>query len=438
MPAGADVVHVDMDAFFASVEVLDHPELVGRPVLVGGTGPRGVVAACTYEARRFGVRSAMPMSLARRACPGAVVLPGRFGRYAEVSERLHRILLDVTPMVERIALDEAFLDVSGAHRLFGDSRTIAHVLRSRVVDELGLPCSVGVGPAKLVAKLASEAAKPTATRDGVVPGPGVVVVEPVGVRPFLDPLPVGALWGVGPVAGRRLAAVGVVTVGDLAALPEATVVRLLGRSVGGSLARLARGEGDRRVVPSRPHKSVGQERTFPVDEVDPARLHLHLVGLVDGAAHHLRSAGLAGRTVTLKVRFAGFTTSTRSHTLDQPVDTASAILAVAADLLESVDVTPGVRLLGVSVSGVAPVTAGGGTGQLAFDMGDSPGGPGAASGGGGPGGAAGSPGPGGWSQISAVVDAVRSRYGRSSLGPAALVGPAPGPGAPGAPDSRAR
>ena len=263
--AGADVVHVDMDAFFASVEVLDRPELAGRPVIVGGTGSRGVVAACTYEARRYGVHSAMPMSLARRACPGAVVLPGRFDRYREISDRLHRILLDVTPIVERIALDEAFLDVSGAHRIFGDTTAIAHLLHDRVAGELHLPSSVGAGPVKFIAKLASEAAKPSATPAGIAAGAGVVVVGPAEVHAFLEPHPVGALWGVGPVAARRLASIGVVTVGDLAEVPERTIVRLLGARAGRQLARLARGLDDRPVVPDRPHKSVGKERTFPVD-----------------------------------------------------------------------------------------------------------------------------------------------------------------------------
>ena len=433
--SGADVVHVDMDAFFASVEVLDRPELVGRPVIVGGTGSRGVVAACTYEARRYGVHSAMPMSLARRACPGAVVLPGRFDRYREISDRLHRILLDVTPIVERIALDEAFLDVSGAHRLFGDTTAIAHLLHDRVAGELHLPCSVGAGPVKFIAKLASEAAKPSATPAGITAGAGVVVVGPAEVNEFLEPHPVGALWGVGPVAARRLASIGVATVGDLAGVPEHTIVRLLGARAGGQLARLARGLDDRPVVPDRPHKSVGKERTFPVDEVDPARLHQHLVGLVDGVADHLRSAHLAGRTVVLKVRTADFATSTRSHTSAHPVDTPAAILAVASGLLESVDASPGIRLLGVSVTGIAPAGAdpGGASeiSQLAFALE----GPGAGPGGeGGP-----TPGrpavavAGAGAQVAEAVDAVRSRYGRTSLRPAVLVSDSDGSSRPGVP-----
>ncbi len=231
------ILHVDMDAFFASVEVLDDPSLAGLPVIVGGSGVRGVVAACTYEARRFGVHSAMPSSVARRLCPTAVFVDGRFHRYVEESRKLHAIFQSVTPLVEGISLDEAFLDVTGSHQLLGDGPTIAAFIRGRVTSELHLDCSVGVGRSKLMAKLASKAAKPTATRSGIADGRGVVVVPPDGELQFLHPLPVRALWGVGPVTGKRLEGLGILTVGDLAELPDGALQRYLGPAQGTHLAR---------------------------------------------------------------------------------------------------------------------------------------------------------------------------------------------------------
>ena len=245
------ILHVDMDAFFASVEVLDDPSLAGLPVIVGGSGPRGVVAACTYEARRFGVHSAMASSVARRLCPTAVFVDGRFHRYAEESKKLHAIFHSITPLVEGISLDEAFLDVTGSRTLLGEGPTIATTIRRRVADELRLRCSVGVGRSKFMAKLASKAAKPTATRAGIVDGPGVVVVSPDQELGFLHPLPVRALWGVGPVTGRKLESLGILTVGDLAALPAGALERYLGTAQGSHLAELAHGHDHARSFPSR-------------------------------------------------------------------------------------------------------------------------------------------------------------------------------------------
>jgi DNA polymerase-4 len=334
----ASILHVDLDAFYASVEQRDDPTLAGRPVIVGGLGPRGVVAAASYEARAFGVFSATPMSRARRACPDGVFLSPRFERYREESTRIMSILGSCTPLVEPIALDEAFLDVEGALRLHGTGPEIAAAVRADVRTTTGLTASVGVATTKLLAKLASDLAKPD----------GLLVVEPGTELDLLHPLAVRRLWGVGPATERKLAALGVRTVGELAALPEQVLVGALGQSAGHHLHALAWNRDERPVVPDHEIKSVGHEQTFPADLYEHAELEHRLVGLVDGVASRLRAAGVTARTVQLKVRFGDFTTITRSRTLAAPTDLAADIGTVARELLRAVDVGPGVRLLGVS------------------------------------------------------------------------------------------
>ena len=434
------VLHVDMDAFFASVEVLDDPALAGRPVIVGGDGRRGVVAACTYEARRFGVHSAMPSSVARRLCPDAVFVHGRYHRYVEESRRLHAILTSFTPLVEGIALDEAFCDVTGAVHLFGDGPAMGEAIRRRVRDELRLECSVGVGRSKLIAKLASKAAKPVATAAGIAPGPGVVAVAPAEETAFLGPLPARALWGIGPVTERRLASLGVTTVGELAAFPPEVLERFLGAAAGRQLSELARGIDLRPVVPVQEAKSIGHEETFATDLWSSDDLHRRLQRMVDASGTALRAAGRTARTVTVKLRFADFRQITRSQTLDGPIDATPAIAAVAAALFDSVERHQGVRLLGVSLSGLAG-TGGATQLQLALDhpddsrapdggRGDAPR-PGAPGGGGSapPGASAGSVAveaarlQDSWGSVTAAVDAIRERYGGGSVGPASLVTP---------------
>ncbi|MFP5316977.1 MAG: DNA polymerase IV [Acidimicrobiia bacterium] len=401
-PSEATILHVDMDAFYASVEVLADPGLAGKPLIVGGAGARGVVASASYEARAYGIFSAMPAARARRLCPHAVFVPGRYALYADYSRRLHDIFRSVTPMVEGIALDEAFLDVAGARRLFGPPADIAAHLRRRITEDLGLSASVGVAAVKMVAKLASEAAKPKASRAGAVPGRGVVVVPPGEEVAFLHPLPVRALWGVGPATARRLERFGVATVGDLAALPVDTVVRALGEAQGRHLHDLAWGRDPRPVEPDRDAKSIGHEETYPVDHRDPAVLGREVVRLADAVAARLRVARLAGRTVTLKVRFADFRTITRSKTLKEAVANGPELARLANDLLRGVDVSPGVRLLGVSASNLAPPPAS----QLALGDGgpDRP-----------------------WEDVGEAVAEVRRRFGEAAVGPAALL---PGTGGP--------
>jgi DNA polymerase IV len=402
-----------MDAFYASVEVLDDPGLSGKPVIVGGTGRRGVVASCTYEARAYGVRSAMPGSQARRLCPHGVFVAGRFDRYSEMSRQIHAVFQSYTPLVEGISLDEAFLDVSGSLRLFGPAPQIGADIRARIRSQLGLGCSVGIAPVKFLAKLASEAAKPRASLQGVVPGPGVVVVEPGAELDFLHPLPIEALWGVGPATGVRLRRLGVTTVAELARVPVDVLENAVGRASGTHLARLARGVDDRPVEPDRAIKSVSHEETYPADRYEVEDLHVEVVRMADSVASRMRQAGLVGRTVTLKVRYGDFSTLTRSRTSPTPVSEGSAISRLARRLLEEVDVSPGVRLLGVGVSNLNPVDHGPAE-QMALDLGSLDDHHGSSRE---------SNLLAGREEAAAAVDAIRERYGPAAVGPAVLLGP---------------
>jgi DNA polymerase IV len=336
--AAAAILHVDLDAFYAAVEQRDDPSLRGRPVIVGGLGRRGVVAAASYEARRFGVHSAMPTGRARRACPDGVFLAPRFDRYGDASRSVMTILRSYTPLVEPISLDEAFLDARGASRLHGTGPAIGAAIRARVRDETGLTASVGVGTTKLVAKLASELAKPD----------GLLLVEPGTEAAFLAPLDVRRLWGVGPATERRLARLGVRTVGDLAALPAAALEGALGRAHGAHLAALARNDDDRPVEPARPVKSIGHEETFATDVTDRAALERDLLRFAERVATRLRESRLQARTVQLKARYGDFRTITRSRTMSEPTELAEELARVGRQLLDDVDVRPGLRLLGLS------------------------------------------------------------------------------------------
>lgn len=353
------VLHLDMDAFYASVEQAAKPSLRGKPVVVGGLGPRGVVATASYEARRFGVHSAMPMSQARRLCPNAAYLVPRFGVYRDISETVMDLLGRLSPLVEPLSLDEAFVDLeAGPHGpLLRDreqapsevsraAQALAADLRADIQAATGLSASVGLAGSKMLAKIASEMAKPD----------GLLVIEPGTEHAVLDPLPVRALPGVGPTTAEHLRRAGMTTVADVAGAGEAELVRLLGNAHGTSLHAMALGIDDRPVVAEREAKSVSVEDTFEVDLADRTRVREEIDRLAERCVRRLRAAGRSGRTVVIKVRRYDFSTLTRSETLRAPTDDPAVVREIAQRLLEHVDTTGGIRLLGVGVAGLADFT----------------------------------------------------------------------------------
>jgi DNA polymerase-4 len=378
------ILHADLDAFYASVEVLKDPSLAGEPVIVGGVGGRGVVSSASYEARRSGVRSAMPTVRARRLCPDGVFLPPDFEAYRAHSNRFREVLLAHTPLVEPISLDEAFLDVGGATTLFGEPHDIAARIRAEVAREVGVTCSVGVAPSKFVAKLASDLCKPD----------GMLVVPADGVLAFLEPLPVGRLWGVGERTDEVLAKLAVRTIGDLATTPEPILARLLGEQQARHLSALSHGIDDRDVVPYEPPKSVSHEETFETDVDDDETLLRELLALTGRVASRLRADGYRARTVTMKVRLATFTTLTRSRTLPDATDVGADLYHVVAELYRAL---PGerrrVRLLGVAASGLVPA----GAEQLALLRGER------------------------WGDVERAVDRIERRFGLGAAMPASLL-----------------
>lgn len=380
------ILHVDMDAFYASVEVAKDPSLEGKPLVVGGQGGRGVVTSASYEARAFGVTSAMPMIRARRLCPHAIFMPNDFHAYSEYSERIREVFLSFTPLVEPLSLDEAFLDVSGSIKLFGPPVEMARKIKEATM-EFGLPCTVGVAPNKFLAKLASGLGKPD----------GLLVVHADKVREFLDPLPVTALWGVGAATGEQLRRLGLKTIADIRVVGKRTLERAIGEAMGAHLHALAHGIDDRAVVPHEAAKSVGSEETFSSDLDSTDDILREILRLSDRTAGRLRSKQLCGRTVTLKVRFSNFSTITRSKTMDAELDAASEIYQVARSLYEKLDPDrPRIRLLGVSVTGLAQ-----GPARRQLDLLETQ--------------------RAGWPEASDAVDKIRQRWGAGSVGPATLL-----------------
>ena len=389
------IIHLDLDAFYASVEQLDDPSLKGRPVIVGGTGRRGVVAAASYEARRFGVRSAMPTARARRLCPEGVFLPPRFERYGDLSRQVFDIYRRYTPLVEPLSLDEAFLDVTESRALHGSGRDIAVAVRRAVREETGLTVSAGVAEVKMAAKIASDLGKPD----------GLTVVPEGGVAAFLAPLPVRRLWGVGAVTEKALRRLGVATIGELARLPEAVLSERFGAH-GRHLHALARGEDPRPVVPDEAARSIGAEDTFEEDLAGMEALWPRLLDQVERVARRLRAAGERGRTVTLKLKYSDFTLVTRRCTLPRPTDDARAIAEAIRRDLARADLSRPVRLTGVAVSGFDGETGqGAASGQLGlFEPRSEPRTDGRRE------------------RLNAALDAIAGRHGEDAVRPATLLG----------------
>ena len=335
------ILHVDMDAFYASVEQRDRPDLAGKPVIVGGSAEgRGVVCAASYAARKFGVHSAMPAVTAKRLCPDGIFIPPRMSHYASVSKEIAAIFGDFTPLVEPLSLDEAFLDVRGSRDLFGDGPQIARQIKDRIRNELRLVASVGVAPNKFLAKIASDLDKPD----------GLTIVDPAKIQDFLDPLPVGRLWGVGKVTGGRFRDLGISTIADLRRLKQETLHELFGEQ-GDHLWRLARGIDDRDVIPDRKAKSISHETTFAVDIDDREILEAWLLELSDQLGSRLRRSRLTGKVLHLKVRFSNFQTLTRSLTLANQTNVTQEIFDSAIELFRNrVDRRLPIRLLGVGMS----------------------------------------------------------------------------------------
>ena len=334
------IIHLDMDAFYPSVEILDRPELKGKPVIVGGGIERGVVSSASYEARKFGVHSAQPAVQARRLCPQGIFLPPRMRRYQEVSKQIFSIFRRITPLVEPLSIDEAFLDVSGSMKLFGTAEQIARAVKDQVLRETGLTVSAGVAPSKFVAKIASDLDKPD----------GLVVVLPSQVKSFLDPLPISRMWGAGKATQRALHSLNIRTFKDLRRFPVTVLERKLGKS-GLKMHELASGIDEREVIPHRDAKSIGHERTFDQDIRQLEEAKKAILSLADRVAHRMRVHHVCGKTITLKVKYSNFSQITRSATLSSPTDDGPKIYAELLNLLKSTEVgRRPVRLLGVSLS----------------------------------------------------------------------------------------
>jgi len=379
------ILHVDMDAFFASVAEKDDPKLKGKAVVVGA-GARGVVSAANYEARKFGIRAAMPIYRAKALAPHAVFVTPDHKRYSEVSAQVMAIFEDVTPYVEPISLDEAFLDVTGAKKLLGSGREIADLIRKRVESEQGITCSVGISHNKFIAKIASAHCKPN----------GVLEIDPDKVLDFLHPLAASEIWGVGPKTNEQLAKLGLVTVGDIANTPRGTLIRTLGQASGSSLYELAWGRDYRDVITEQSEKSISATETFDTDLDDQESILKEILRLTEKSSERMRAKGYAANTISIKVRFADFSTITRSKTLDLPITTTQEIFEVAKNLYLALKLNNAfIRLVGISLDSLV---ANEGIQQMALGQRST-----------------------GWRQADKAVDLIKAKFGRSSLRPARLV-----------------
>jgi len=379
----SSILHIDMDAFYASVAELDHPELRGKAVIVGG-GTRGVVLSANYAARKYGIRAAMPVARAKRMAPKAIFVSPDHHRYSEISSKVMAIFSDFTPLVEPLSLDEAFLDVSGAQKLIGTPREIATKIRARVQSECGITCSVGIGPNKFIAKLASQHCKPN----------GLLEIRPDRIIEFLHPLPVSAIWGVGPKTNEVLERLGLHTVSDIAITPKATLIRALGEASGEHLYELAWGRDERDVIVEEPDKSISNAETFDHDEDDPEIILAGLLALTEKASSRMRERELFAKTISIKIRFANFTTITRSKTLPLPISSSHEIYNVVRKLWQNLNLDRArIRLVGVELSNLcddAPE-------QLILGAREK-----------------------GWREAERAADAARNRFGDEKVKPARL------------------
>jgi len=380
----ATILHVDMDAFYASVAELDNPQYKGKALVVGA-GVRGVVLSANYEARKFGIRAAMPVGRAKRMAPHAIFIAPEHHRYAEISERVMTIFNSFTPLVEPISLDEAFLDVTGSQKLFGDGRAIASKIREQVEAEEGITCSVGIAQSKFIAKLASQHCKPN----------GMLEIKSDRILEFLHPLPVRALWGVGPKTAESLDRLGLHTVADIANTPRSTLIRALGDSTGESLYELAWGRDYRDVIPDEPEKSIGSEETFARDIDSPEEILAEFLRMTEKATARLRERGLFAKTVTMKIKFADFTTLSRAKTVPIGIDSTQETYEIVKKLYLALrNEGARIRLVGVSLSNLieqAPV-------QLELGARDR-----------------------GWRDADTAIDKAKARFGRGSVRPGRLI-----------------
>ena len=383
------ILHVDMDAFYASVAELDHPEYKGKALVVGA-GTRGVVLSANYEARKFGIRAAMPVGRAKRMAPHAIFIAPEHHRYSEISERVMAIFHSYTPLVEPISLDEAFLDVTGSQKLFGTGREIAAKIREQVEKEEGITCSVGLAQSKFIAKLASQHCKPN----------GMLEIKPDRILEFLHPLPVRAIWGVGPKTAESLERLGLHTVSDIAHTPRATLIRALGDATGGSLYELAWGRDYRDVIPDEPEKSIGNEETFSEDLDNPEEILREFLRMTEKATARLRERSLFAKTISIKIKFADFSSLTRSKTVPIAIDnTHDTYEVVKALYLALRNEGARIRLVGVSFSHLqegAPV-------QLELGARER-----------------------GWREADTAIDRAQARFGRGSVRPGRLISPESG------------
>jgi DNA polymerase-4 len=380
----ATILHVDMDAFYASVAELDNPQYKGKALVVGA-GVRGVVLSANYEARKFGIRAAMPVGRAKRMAPHAIFIAPEHHRYAEISERVMTIFNSFTPLVEPISLDEAFLDVTGSQKLFGDGRAIASKIREQVEKEEGITCSVGIAQSKFIAKLASQHCKPN----------GMLEIKSDRILEFLHPLPVRALWGVGPKTAESLDRLGLHTVADIANTPRSTLIRALGDSTGESLYELAWGRDYRDVIPDEPEKSIGSEETFARDIDSPEEILAEFLRMTEKATARLRERGLFAKTITMKIKFADFTTLSRAKTVPIGIDSTQETYEIVKKLYLALrNEGARIRLVGVSLSNLleqAPV-------QLELGARDR-----------------------GWRDADTAIDKAKARFGRGSVRPGRLI-----------------